>query len=63
MSDDVENHTIRLLQEMRGEMRGLNEKMDGLNLKVDGNTVLLNLVAGVAHDHEQRLTGLERKAL
>ncbi|MFM9978758.1 MAG: hypothetical protein ACKVOP_12020 [Sphingomonadaceae bacterium] len=61
MAEDVENHTIKLLQEMRGEMRALHEKLDGVSLKVDGNTVLLNLVAGVTHDHEQRLGGLERK--
>ncbi len=58
MTDETDNPTIRRLQEMRAETRdmlvNLNERIDGLELKIDGNTVLLNLVAGVAHDHEQR---------
>lgn len=59
MTDSPENHTIRLLQEMRSEMRELRTD---LTQRIDGNTVLLNLIAGVTHDHEQRLNSLEGKA-
>ena len=63
MTEGVENHSIRLLQEMRTEMRELrgnmNEMRTDITQRLDGNTVLLNLIAGVTHDHEQRLSALE----
>jgi len=77
MSDEVENHTIRLLQEMRQEMREFRqdvvelrsemnakfdevaEQFDDLSNRVDGNTLILNMIAGLVHDHEERVTALE----
>lgn len=56
MTEGVENHTIHLLQEMPTAMREL--RID-LTQRMDGNTVLLNLITGVTHDHEQRLSALE----
>jgi hypothetical protein len=39
MADDVENHTLRLLQEMRGEMRegfaGLHQRVDAVEQRLD----------------------------
>jgi len=70
MSEDIENHTIRLLQEMRAEMCAgfdkvdarfseLDARFDEVDLKIDGNTILLNMVAGVA-DHERRIGAIEK---
>ena len=70
MADEPENHAIRLLQEMRTQLTGLqgavadlrNEVRDGfakLNLPIDGVTHILTLLAGVSHDHEERITRLE----
>lgn len=66
MNDEPENLTLRVLQEMRDEMREMrkaqddtNEKITDLVQRVDGNTLVFNLVAGVVHDHEERLTKLE----
>ncbi len=51
MAEDVENHTLRLLQEMRAEMREgftqVNLRMDGLEQRLDGV--------------EQRLGGVEQR--
>ncbi|GHU04711.1 hypothetical protein FACS1894205_3420 [Alphaproteobacteria bacterium] len=44
MADEPENHTIRLLREMREEMR---EMRDDLTNRIDGNTLVLNLLAGL----------------
>jgi len=71
MSEDIENHTIRLLQEMRAEMRAgfdkvdarfseLDARFDEVDLKIDGNTILLNMIAGVAADHERRIGAIEK---
>lgn len=70
MPDEVDNHTIRLLQEMRQEAReaneslsaridGVAEQLDGLTLRLDGNTVILNMLAGLLHDHEEPIGSLE----
>lgn len=63
MPNEPENHTVRLLQELRTEMRGrfdgIDESFADLTRRVDGNTLLLNVMAGVLHDHEQRLSKLE----
>lgn len=71
MADEPENLTIRLLQElrrgqdemrneMREEIRELRSEVKDLTQRVDGNTLILNLVAGVVHDHEQRIDRLEK---
>lgn len=63
MADEPENHTIRLLQEVRTEMRERFDKVDGrfddLGLRVDGITHILTLLAGVSHSHEERISKLE----
>jgi hypothetical protein len=70
MADEPENHTIRLLKEMRAEMREgfekvdkrfekVDDRFDDLSLRVDGITHILTLLAGVSHDHEGRISKLE----
>jgi hypothetical protein len=59
MPDEPENHTVRLLQELRGDIRDLKQD---LTQRIDGNTILLNLLAGLLQDHEQRLVNLETKS-
>ncbi len=51
MAEDVENHTLRLLQEMRGEMR------EGFTELRQGQAELRQRLDGV----EQRLDGVERR--
>ena len=67
MADDVDNLTLRLLQEIRSEIGSINERFDAMNgqiadlvQRVDGNTLVFNLVAGVAYNHEERITALEQ---
>ena len=63
MADEPESLTIRLLQELRAEIREFradtDQRFEDLRQRVDGNTLLLNLVAGVTHDQEHRITALE----
>ncbi len=67
MADEPENLTLRLLQELREEMRAMRsdlaERMTDLTQRVDGNTLTFNLVAGVVYDHEQRIAMLEERSL
>lgn len=66
MPDEPENHTIRLLQEMRTEMRqgfeGVNARIDDTNTRLDGLTHILVLLAANQHQHEERIEKLEGKA-
>jgi hypothetical protein len=70
MADEPENHTIRLLQELRDEMRveftmvrkqleKVDERFDDMGLRIDGLAHMLMLLAGRSHDHEERLEKLE----
>jgi hypothetical protein len=59
MADDPENHTIRLLQEMRAEMR---KGFEDVNLRMDGLTHILVTLAGHIHQHEERMERLEARA-
>ena len=70
MADEPENLTIRLLQEIRAEMRemrtdlsarvdGLSTRVDDLSTRVDGNAVILNMLAGMWHIQEERIAKLE----
>lgn len=65
MTDEPENLTLRLLQELRQEMRDMrgemNEQFADLTNRLDGNTLLLNIVAGLVHDHETRIDKLESR--
>ncbi|WP_201155037.1 hypothetical protein [Rhodothalassium salexigens] len=44
---------------MRQDLGDLRDDVADLRLRVDGNTLLLNMVAGVAADHEARIEALE----
>ncbi len=58
MADDVENHTLRLLQEMRAEMREGFTRVDERLIAVEQRLTGVELHAtGV----EQRLTGVEQR--
>lgn len=70
MADEPENLMIRLLQEIRTEMRemrgdltgrvdGLSTRVDDLSTRVDGNAVILNMLAGMWHSQDERITKLE----
>ena len=63
MADDTENHTIRLLQEMRAELRGrldgIDETLGDMTTRINGNTITLNMLMGALYDHEERLARLE----
>ena len=58
MADDPENHTLRLLREIREEQRGNHED---LKTRIDGNTSILNVIAGLVPEHEKRLEALEER--
>ena len=60
MAEEPESLTIRLLQEIRADIGQLREEVKDLTQRVDGNTLILNLVAGVVHDHEQRIDRIEQ---
>ena len=70
MSEETENHTIRLLQEVRLQIERTNSRIDEMRdqiseqitdlvQRIDGNTLVFNLVAGVVHDHGERIITLE----
>ena len=66
MSEARENLTLRLLQELRDEVRQIREEQQdhGSMLKdvknrIEGNTVMLSMLAGMVHDHEICIEKLE----
>ena len=63
MADDAENHTIKLLREMRQEMQDsraeMNERFDDVNLRIDGLTYIVTMLAGNMGGHAQRLDQME----
>jgi hypothetical protein len=63
MADDTENHTIKLLQDMRCEMRDsfseMRHQFDEVNLRIDGLTYITTMLAGNMGGHEDRITDLE----
>ena len=65
MADEPESHTVRLLREMREEMRGgfteMRERLDGVDARLDGLTHIVTLLAGHSHGLEERLTRLEER--
>ncbi|SIS64475.1 hypothetical protein [Paracoccus saliphilus] len=65
MSESTENHTLRLLQEMRKEMnemrQEMSERFDGVDTRIDGVTHILTLLAANKHSHDDRITALEEK--
>lgn len=69
MADEPENHTVRLLQEIRVEMAAMRNEMHAefarvhegfanVNLRIDGLTHIVPLLAGCSHDHEERIAQL-----
>ena len=56
MADDVENHTVKLLQEMRAEIR---EQFEEVNTKIAGLTHMTMLLASNMGGHDARLDDLE----
>ncbi len=65
MAENTENHTLRLLQEMREEMRqgfaDVNARFDDVNLRIDGVTQIMTMLAGHIYQHDERLDTLESK--
>jgi hypothetical protein len=65
MSETSENHTVRLLQEMRKDMQDLRSEMnagfDNVNIRMDGIAHILTLLAGNLAHHDDRIAALEGK--
>jgi hypothetical protein len=63
MANETENHTIKLLQEMRGEMRDLrsdvSEGFQDVNTRIDGLSHIITLLAANMGGHEDRIGSLE----
>lgn len=70
MADEPDNLVLELLrqirddqQAMRREQQIMREEMDEMRLdlttRIDGNTLILNFLAGLVSDHEDRITALE----
>lgn len=58
MTDNADNHTVRLLQEMRKEMR---QGFEDMNTRIDGLTHIMTMLAGHIHQHDERLEKLENQ--
>ncbi|MEQ9672981.1 MAG: hypothetical protein RLO10_00825 [Roseovarius indicus] len=56
MADDADNHTIKLLQEMRCE---ISDRFDDVDTRIDGVTHILTLMAGHSHDLDARIEALK----
>ena len=65
MAEEPENLTLRLLNDLRDEVQQLRaeqrEMRKDLTQRVNGITLMLSIVAGMTHDHEQRLEALESR--
>ena len=70
MAENTENHTIKLLQEMRQDMREFREEIrdlksevrhrfDEVDIKIGGLTHMVMLLASNMGGHEQRIDALE----
>lgn len=73
MSDNTEDHTIRLLQEMRAEVQetrvemremrtGVRAGFESMSTRMDGMTHILVMLAAELHRHEERIEKLEHRA-
>ena len=56
MTKGADNHTIKLLQEMRKE---IGERFDDVDTRIDGLTHIMTLMAGHSHDLDGRVESLE----
>jgi hypothetical protein len=61
MADEAESLTLRIVQEIREEQREQRSMLKDLKNRIDGNTVMLSMLAGMVHDHEQRIETLEAR--
>ncbi|MBD1206131.1 MAG: hypothetical protein H9533_18595 [Rhodobacteraceae bacterium] len=65
MSETPENHTVRLLQEMRKDMQDLRAEMnagfENVNIRMDGIAHILTFLAGNLAHHEDRISAIEGK--
>lgn len=63
MSENAENHTIKLLQEMRKEITqrfdGIDQQFSDVNTRIDGLTHIVTLLAANMGGHENRIIDLE----
>lgn len=70
MAEDPENHTIKLLQEMRREINGrfdkvderfakIDDRFDEVDMRIDGLTYIVTMLAGNMGGHTERLDTLE----
>lgn len=63
MADEPDNLVLELLRQIRDDQRAMREEMDEMRLdlttRIDGNTLILNFLAGLVSDHEDRITALE----
>ncbi len=66
LTETPENHTVRLLQEMRKDMQDMRAEVhqmrEDLTTRIDGNTLILNMLAGFVHSHEERISAIEVKS-
>ena len=65
MADEPDNLVLQLLRQIRDEQVALREDMYemrvDLTTRLDGNTLILNFIAGLVANHEERMTALEKK--
>jgi len=65
VSEEPENHTIRLLQQIREEIREqfqeVREQFQTVNARIDGVTHIMTLLAGHTYHLDERVTKLEKK--
>ncbi len=63
MAEDAENHTLKLLQEMRkeiGDSRAeMRERFDDVDMRIDGLSHIVTLLAANMGGHDQRIEDLE----
>ena len=59
MPDDTDNHTIRLLQELREMRTEMREGFDEIDQRLSGMTYFMSMMAGSIADHGDRIDTLE----
>ena len=72
MAKDTESHTIRLLQEMRADMKSMrseinqrfnevDQRFDEVDIRIDGLTHMIVLLSANMGGHGDRLDALETR--
>ena len=68
MADEPQNRTLRILQELRtgmdeirSDMREPRAEVRDISTRLNGNIIMLSTVAGLFHDHEERISRLEAR--